>query len=194
MKLFSIAAMTLLILTGCSASTPEIEATSSPSSQLTESQATEDATQPEDSSETEAPADDMPEESQSPENSESTEPQTTTSARPIASASASASAAQTSEPEQSATPTKEPSPSPTPTAEPGFTLSEVSQRNTATNCWVAIDGGVYDLTRWIQSHPGGPGAITSLCGTDGTRQFLGQHGGQSRPSSTLDSYYIGPLR
>jgi cytochrome b involved in lipid metabolism len=97
----------------------------------------------------------------------------------------------------------EASPSPTPTAtktqapEPevvGYTLAEVAQKNTSADCWVAIDGGVYDLTMWIRSHPGGSGAITQLCGKDGTSQFLSMHGGQSRPASTLDSYYIGPLR
>jgi cytochrome b involved in lipid metabolism len=95
------------------------------------------------------------------------------------------------QPTQTATTTEEPS------AEPeviGYTLAEVSQKDSAAECWVVIDGGVYDLTRWIQSHPGGAGAITQLCGTDGTAQFLGQHGGQPRPSSTLDSYYLGPLR
>ena len=108
---------------------------------------------------------------------------------------------QAAEPEPSAD--VESSPSPTPTAtqtqapEPevaGYTLAEVSQKNSSADCWVAIDGGVYDLTMWIRSHPGGAAAITQLCGTDGTQQFLGKHGGQSRPSSTLDGYYIGPLR
>ena len=188
MKLFSIAAMTLVILTGCAASEPDAQPPLSPSQQTTESQSTEDTTQ------TKAPADDMPQESASPTSTESAEPESTASASPSASATASASTAQTTAPQQSVAPTKEPSPSPTPTAEPGFTLSEVSERNTAANCWVAIDGGVYDLTKWIQSHPGGASVITSLCGTDGTSQFLGQHGGQSRPSSTLDSYYIGQLR
>lgn len=94
------------------------------------------------------------------------------------------------EPEQTQTPT------PAPTAEPspdGYTLAEVSQRATSSDCWVAIDGGVYDLTDWIRSHPGGSGAISNLCGTDGTASFTSKHGGQARPSSTLDGYYLAPL-
>ena len=93
-------------------------------------------------------------------------------------------------------------PQPTQTAEPtqepeetvnGFTLAQVSERNSAAECWVAIDGGVYDLTQWIRSHPGGSGAILNLCGKDGTSSFTSQHGGQARPSSTLDGYYLAPL-
>ena len=93
-------------------------------------------------------------------------------------------------------------PQPTETAEPtptpeesvnGYTLAQVSERNSAAECWVAIDGGVYDLTQWIRSHPGGSGAILNLCGKDGTASFTSQHGGQARPSSTLDGYYLAPL-
>ena len=100
----------------------------------------------------------------------------------------------TEDPEPSQEPTQEPEPSPT--AEEtfqGYTLAEVSQRDSAAECWVAIDGGVYDLTQWIRSHPGGSGAILNLCGKDGTASFTSQHGGQSRPSSTLDGYYLAPL-
>ncbi len=103
-----------------------------------------------------------------------------------------ASPSPTASPTQSPTQTASASPSPTQTSA-ALTLAEVAKRNTQSECWVAIDGNVYDLTEWIRQHPGGSGAIRSLCGTDGTDQFLSQHGGESRPSSTLDRYYIGPL-
>ena len=90
--------------------------------------------------------------------------------------------------------TEEPSPSPTPEETTlSYTLAQVSQRDSAAECWVAIDGGVYDLTSWIRSHPGGSGAILNLCGKDGTSSFTSQHGGQARPTSTLDGYYIAAL-
>ena len=109
---------------------------------------------------------------------------------------------QDAEPTQDLEPSQEPSqeqspePEPSPTAEEtfqGYTLAEVSERDSAAECWVAIDGGVYDLTDWIRSHPGGSGAILSLCGTDGTASFSSRHGGQARPASTLDGYYLAPL-
>jgi len=54
-------------------------------------------------------------------------------------------------------------PTPTATAPPaGFTMEQVKANNTSSKCWSAINDKVYDLTNWINSHPGGPGAITSL--------------------------------
>jgi len=90
------------------------------------------------------------------------------------------------------TQTAEPSPTPQESVN-GYTLAQVSERNSAAECWVVIDGGVYDLTQWIRSHPGGSGAIINLCGKDGTASFTSQHGGQARPSSTLDGYYLAPV-
>jgi hypothetical protein len=85
-------------------------------------------------------------------------------------------------------------PTPTPTATPaGYTMEQVKANNSATKCWSAIDSKVYDLTNWISSHPGGAGAITSLCGTDGTAAFKGQHGGSGQPNSRLAGYLLGAL-
>ena len=87
-----------------------------------------------------------------------------------------------------------PTPTPSASATPaGYTMEQVKANNTATKCWSAIDGKVYDLTNWISSHPGGAGAITSLCGTDGTASFKGQHGGSGQPQSRLSGYLLGPL-
>jgi cytochrome b involved in lipid metabolism len=109
---------------------------------------------------------------------------------------------QSAEPSPSPSPTKTTEPAPTKTAEPspsptktqaGYTLAQVAQKNSQSACWVAIDGMVYDLTDWIRQHPGGRGAILSLCGTDGTSSFNAQHGGRAGPSAALDRYVLGPL-
>ncbi len=93
-----------------------------------------------------------------------------------------------------AAPTPTVTPSPSASATPaGYTMEQVKANNTATKCWSAIDGKVYDLTNWISSHPGGAGAITSLCGTDGSASFKGQHGGSGQPASRLAGYLLGPL-
>jgi cell division septation protein DedD len=96
------------------------------------------------------------------------------------------------------TPTRVVTPSPTPTPTPaattaGYTMAQVRANNTARSCWTAIDGVVYDLTRWISNHPGGSSAILFLCGTDGTNAFNAQHQNQARPAVRLDSYRLGPL-
>ena len=90
------------------------------------------------------------------------------------------------------TPTAEPTPSTEPTAAvEGITLTEVASHNSRTDCWTAIDQTVYDLTPYIQQHPGGAGALANLCGIDATSAFKSQHGGQQRPASELASLAIG---
>lgn len=178
-----------LLLAGCASAQPDALVTSAsettsaqPSASPSESTKTDEdstTTQPE-AQETLAEASPSPSETESePEASEDVESENLESE------------AEPSESQMAAEPTEEPAPEPTIV---GYTLAEVASNDSADSCWVAIDGGVYDLTMWIRSHPGGSGAILQLCGTDGTQMFLGQHGGQARPASTLDGYYIGPLR
>ena len=75
----------------------------------------------------------------------------------------------------------------------GYTMAQVKANKSATKCWSVINGNVYDLTAWINSHPGGSGSIISLCGIDGTQDFLAMHRNQSKPESRLSSYLLGPL-
>ena len=95
-------------------------------------------------------------------------------------------------PSAAATSTPAPAPTPAPT-KVGYTMAQVRANNSASNCWSVIDGSVYDLTKWINSHPGGSGAIVGLCGTDGSSSFSAKHGNQSRPAAQLSSYRLGPL-
>lgn len=75
-----------------------------------------------------------------------------------------------------------------------YTMAQVKKHATPTDCWTAINGSVYNLTSWIARHPGGSGPIISLCGTDGSRSFSAQHGGDGRAAAELRSFRIGKLR
>lgn len=74
-----------------------------------------------------------------------------------------------------------------------YTASDVEQHNGAASCWTSINGGVYDLTDWVNSHPGGVLAILGLCGRDGSTAFNAVHGGQEGPAGALERYKIGSL-
>lgn len=74
-----------------------------------------------------------------------------------------------------------------------YTLAQVTVHNSASSCYTAINGSVYDVTSWINQHPGGPEAILSLCGKDGSAAFNNQHGGQARPADELATFKIGTL-
>jgi cytochrome b involved in lipid metabolism len=90
-------------------------------------------------------------------------------------------------------------PTPAPSAGGGvntstYTLAQVSVHNSSTDCWSAINGGVYNLTTWIGGHPGGAQAIQSICGKDGSNAFNGQHGGDGKPENVLTKFKIGDLK
>lgn len=72
-----------------------------------------------------------------------------------------------------------------------FTKEEVSKHSTDTDCWLIIDGKVYDVTDYILDHPGGD-SILKNAGGDASE---GAHGPQHPPSmwDVLALYYIGDL-
>ena len=114
----------------------------------------------------------------------------------VKSAPTAAASAAPAAPAMSATPMATKSAEPSKSAAPvaaGYTMERVKANGTTSSCWAVISGNVYDLTKWIGSHPGGSGAITSLCGTDGTSGFNAMHRNQSKPEARLAGYLLGPL-
>ncbi len=75
-----------------------------------------------------------------------------------------------------------------------YTLDQIALHGDAQNCWTVIREDVYDLTPWINEHPGGDQAILSMCGKDATAAFEEQHGGQPNPENALKSFVIGKLK
>jgi hypothetical protein len=92
-----------------------------------------------------------------------------------------------------ATPTASPTPTAEVTTQAGYTMAKVKENNSAASCWSVINGNVYNLTQWINSHPGGQSVIRGLCGVDGTSSFNGKHRGDGGPASILTGYLLGPL-
>ena len=74
-----------------------------------------------------------------------------------------------------------------------YSLKDVAKHSSSTSCWSAIDGNVYDLTNWINRHPGGAAVIKAICGKDGSASFNSQHSGQRRPADELKNYLLGAL-
>ncbi len=74
-----------------------------------------------------------------------------------------------------------------------ITVADVSRHRTPADCWTIIDGAVYDMTPFLNQHPGGSAAIAGLCGVDGTAGFQAQHGGASAPNAQLEQLKIGVL-
>lgn len=79
------------------------------------------------------------------------------------------------------------------TSSGGPTLAEVARHSSPQDCWSVVDGTVYDLTRWVAQHPGGPGTIGGMCGVDASAAFRGKHGGEAAAARALAGFRVGPL-
>eukprot|EP00913_Durusdinium_trenchii_P001332 g1230.t1 len=56
-----------------------------------------------------------------------------------------------------------------------FTVEEVAKHNTRDSLWIIVDNMVYDTTRYIDKHPGGPLMLENMAGKDCTDAFANYH-------------------
>jgi cytochrome b involved in lipid metabolism len=59
-----------------------------------------------------------------------------------------------------------------------ISLTELSQHNSVSDCWVSYKGKVYDITSFLPRHPGTAGTISPYCGsaTEFENAFTKKHG------------------
>ena len=56
-----------------------------------------------------------------------------------------------------------------------ISLEELSKHNLQDDCWIAIDGIVYDITNYLDEHPGGFKLMLKYAGKDSTINFYQTH-------------------
>jgi cytochrome b involved in lipid metabolism len=91
------------------------------------------------------------------------------------------------------TPAPAPSSGQTTGATVSLTAAEVAKHNTAADCWMIINGNVYDLTSYERIHPGGMAQIVQACGRDGSSLYATKGGGGGSHSNYADSQLAGYL-
>ncbi|KAJ1429834.1 cytochrome b5-like heme/steroid binding domain-containing protein [Ochromonadaceae sp. CCMP2298] len=80
-----------------------------------------------------------------------------------------------------------------------YTDEEVLKHNTETDCWLVIgndsNGGerVYDITKYLNDHPGGPEIMLDLAGKNADEMFE-DIGHSSEARSKMKQYLIGTLK
>ncbi|NP_001295135.1 cytochrome b5 isoform B [Solanum lycopersicum] len=73
-----------------------------------------------------------------------------------------------------------------------FTMEEASEHNTKDDCWVVIDGKVYDVSSYLDEHPGGDDVLLGVTGQDATDEF--EDAGHSKSARELmEKFFIGEL-
>mmetsp|Transcript_20912 Transcript_20912/g.34514 ORF Transcript_20912/g.34514 Transcript_20912/m.34514 type:complete len:579 (+) Transcript_20912:48-1784(+) len=75
---------------------------------------------------------------------------------------------------------------------PKFTMAEVSKHCTRADCWVVLDGLAYDITRFIDKHPGGMGPVVNMAGKDATDVFDNYHAGRVY-KQMLSGFLVGEV-
>jgi cytochrome b involved in lipid metabolism len=81
-------------------------------------------------------------------------------------------------------------------AEPVWALAELARHDKAEDCWMAIDGAVFDFSAYLPQHPSKPDVILPWCGKEATEAYRTKTKG--RPHSAyadqlLPQYRIGKL-
>ncbi|XP_012597829.1 cytochrome b5 type B isoform X1 [Microcebus murinus] len=73
-----------------------------------------------------------------------------------------------------------------------YRLEEVAQRNSLKELWLVIHGRVYDVTRFLNEHPGGEEVLLEQAGIDASESFE-DVGHSSDAREMLKQYYIGDV-
>lgn len=73
-----------------------------------------------------------------------------------------------------------------------FTYQEIAEHNTTESCWIALDGKVYDISKFLYEHPGGDEIIFDLAGQNATEYFE-DIGHSDEAFKILKKLYIGDV-
>lgn len=83
------------------------------------------------------------------------------------------------------------------TTERPWSAADVAVHHTADDCWMIIDGLVYDFSAYVPEHPSNPAVFTPWCGKEATEAYLTKTRGRAHSpyaDSLLPDYRIGVLR
>lgn len=71
-----------------------------------------------------------------------------------------------------------------------ISLAEASKHKSEKDCWLIIHGKVYDVTAFLDEHPGGYDIVVAASGKDGTEDYE-EIGHSTTATEMLADYYIG---
>ncbi|XP_013407480.1 cytochrome b5 isoform X2 [Lingula anatina] len=69
---------------------------------------------------------------------------------------------------------------------------EVKKKNSAQECWLILHDKIYDVTKFLEEHPGGEEVLLEQSGKDGTEAFE-DVGHSTDARQLMEDYLIGEL-
>jgi hypothetical protein len=78
----------------------------------------------------------------------------------------------------------------------GYTLEQVAEHATLEDCWMAIEGVVYDFTAYVPRHPTPASVLEAWCGREATEGMRTKGYGRDhsvRAWAMMEAYQLGPL-
>ena len=73
---------------------------------------------------------------------------------------------------------------------PQYSEEEVHAHNTSNSCWITIRGKVYDVTTFLQEHPGGASVLLENAGKDASNAFASV-GHSNKALTMMEKYAVG---
>ncbi len=73
-----------------------------------------------------------------------------------------------------------------------YSVADVAKHNKSEDCWIIIRGRVYDITNFLDDHPGGPSVLADVAGTDATEQFE-RAGHPDSVHKVMNKFHIGVI-
>src|SRR5690606_40679412 len=83
-----------------------------------------------------------------------------------------------------------------PTEAGRISLDELAAHSTDKDCWIAVEGKVYDITAYLPSHPVPPAVLLAWCGKEATEGMRTKGYGRDHSPAAwgmLEAYRVGEL-
>ncbi|KAG8930219.1 hypothetical protein FRC01_003140 [Tulasnella sp. 417] len=76
---------------------------------------------------------------------------------------------------------------------PVISAAEVAKHNTRESCWIIVHGHAYDVTEFLDDHPGGSKIILKYAGKDATEEYDPIHPPDAITSNLPPEKHLGPV-